>query len=94
METVTVLDKKITNMNDMFRTTLMFPASSFIDLVVSDTDKKKIKIAELKEDVLNYIKKHKRASIPELMDYFKITLDEAGLILKELEDDKQIVISD
>lgn len=80
----------IENTGKMFNIAFKFPIDSFINLFVSDFDRKKIKILDLKEDVLDYIRIKKRVNISEVMDKFNLSLDEAGLILKELSEEKQI----
>lgn len=79
---------------NMFKTAVMFPVDSFISLLVSDSEKKEMKVSRLKGEVLNYIRERKRASISEIMDKFSLTLDEAGLVFKKLKNEKQIIIKD
>lgn len=72
---------------------LDLPITSFIDLIVSDYDRKRIRVSEQKENVLEYIGEKKRVTIFEITDKFKITLDEVALILKELESERKIKLN-
>jgi len=72
---------------------LSFPTNSFMDIFLSYIDRKELRAENLNESVLRYIKKNKSVNISELSEVFDLELDEALLILKQLEEDGKIKLS-
>ena len=75
-----------------FVRSLMFPSQAFINLIVSDVDKNKIKVNEIKSEVLEFMREKKKATIFEIAEKFDLTIDVAMLVLKDLESDRKISI--
>lgn len=83
---------KFESVGEIFNKAITLPASSFFGSVVSDYDKRKIKVAGLKKDVLAFIRAEREATMSEIAEKFDATLDEVALMLKELESEGKISI--
>lgn len=78
----------------LIKTALMFPANSFSAICVSDRDRTKIKIEEIKDDVLQYIRIKKTPTLFEILDEFDIGINELAQVLKQLESERKIKLND
>jgi len=81
---------ELEDVETVFTRFLNFPSDAFMDLVVSDSDRRNIKTERLRQSVLNFIRSEKTATTTEIADAFDIGIDEVMLILKKLEKEKKI----
>jgi len=80
------------NENKMIQSGMNFVKDSFSSIFVSIEKRREIVANEKKDDVLNFIRESKGATINEISDKFNIPLDVSLLILEKLEDENKITL--
>jgi len=76
----------ILSTEDLIKEGLFFPVTSGTSILMTEKDKRKQKIKELKKKVYNYIaQKNRPVLMSELINYFGASPTEIHLVLRELE---------
>lgn len=58
--------------------------------LLSGVDKQKLLVESIKNDVLEYLKKHREAFLMDIVKEFNITISDAKLVFKKLENEGKI----
>jgi len=78
----------------MFESGLKFPINSINGILVTNTDKEKMKIDQHKNDVLSFIETRKKVYLSELCEKFNLDIVESKLILNKLQKEGKIQLNE
>lgn len=82
------------NQIDIVKLGLEFPRDSISGILLTNTDKEKIKVSENKERVLDFIQTKKKVYFSEISKKFNLDIVETKLILNELEKEDKIKLNE
>lgn len=86
-------DKHRKNLNKTLQNGLKLVTDSFSSILVSTEKRREMEAEEKKEDVLNFIRENKGATVHEISEKFNVSIDTSLLILEKLEKEKKIKLT-
>jgi len=73
---------------------LNFPTIAINEILLTNRDREDVKVKEIKEKVLTFIKERKRVSLSEISEKFRLDIVEAKQVINELEKDGKIRVNE